>query len=342
MISTRGYSIALGCALAFAAAMIPGTSQASEDVIRCHGGYVQEWVSLMSIWSDTSEECGDKETAIQRSSVKQVVGIISKQASTAFKKKGNQRTASLGGPLTGLSAGGSGSGIGLWTNYDYLRADDNQAMSNTDMNSFTLGGDMVIGDSLAVGLSTSYQLIDEEFVGSDTETANWTVAPYLAVMISDSVTMDFVSGYSWLDESQSNGSSFDTGRYFFSANATAFATTSDKFDISGNLGYIFTRDSVDGVNGGTGNDISFAQVHVGMELGYFMSDSVEPYLNFEYEEDLVYEASETTYDPSGATLGAGVRIELPSALSADVHVSKMFARDNFDQYAAMANIRFAF
>lgn len=288
--------------------------------------------------------CGSNEDVnSQRTTVKQVVGIISKHASNAFRKNRQRKNtaALLGGPFTGLSAGDSESNKGLWANYDFLRADDDQANSDTSMHALTLGGDVVLGNNLAIGLSGSYQIIDEEFLATNTDATSWTAAPYLAYMVSDYLTVDFVLGYTFINEEPDGGTSFDTNRYFFSANTTAFSIDSGDWDISANLGYIFTKDNIEGVNGGIENDISFAQIHTGMEFGYFINDSVEPYFNIEYEQDLVYEADPTIYDPNGTTLGTGIRVNMGS-LMADIHASKLFARSNFEQYAVMGNFRFTF
>ena len=358
MRSTRFCSIVLGGGLACAAIMLPGTSQSANgggggaentDQYTCHGGYLYLISGSTGFMQLTGEPCGDENTVIIRSSVKQVVGLVSKQAGGAFKRNKNKQTARLGGSLTGSSAGDMGSDKGLWANYDYLRADDLQAKSDTDMNSFTIGGDLLIGDNLAVGLSASYQMINEDFGGgTDNDTRSLTVAPYLALMVTDFLTMDFVAGYSWLNEEDSKAATanvdFDTTRYFLSTNTTFFSTVGDKSDISASVGYLFSKDAVDANanNGNIDDDISFAQIHANMEFGYFMTDTVEPYFNFEYEEDLVYEANPLTYDSSGFSAGGGIRVDIPYSLLADVHVNKVLARDKFRQFAIMANLRHTF
>lgn len=353
MSQTRVFYSLLGCVLAVIAIMLPGTSYANvamgggaaavSSTYECsHGMVFEDDGANVSATGDTCE--GDEDTASLRTSVKQVAGLISKQASGAFKsKRRNRNVALLGNTLTGLSAGGSGSNIGVWTNYDYLRADDHQANKDTTMNSFTIGGDMTLGSNLAIGLSAAYQIMDEEGAvdntGSDVD--SWTVAPYLAYMVSDYITVDMVLGYSSLDEDPDVGTSFQTDRLFLSANTTLYAIDTGDWDISANLGYLFTQDDVEGVDGGDSNDISFAQINTGMEFGYYMSDAVQPYVNVGYEEDLVYEANGLTYDPSGATIGTGIRLNF-SSLSADVHASKMYSRKKFDQFAIMGNLRMSF
>ncbi|MBF0215292.1 MAG: autotransporter outer membrane beta-barrel domain-containing protein [Magnetococcales bacterium] len=335
---------------------------------RCYNGYLQYRYSghyaseyeSSSEWSsyEPARTCADAATISQRTSVTQSVNMIAKQANSAVrglrKKTAKTNTASLIDPSqtefgTGISAGSgsastmTGSGVGLWINYDYTNADNDQAQSNSDLHTVALGGDMVVREGLALGVALTGQWIDEKNLISNSDTSVFTLAPYAALMLTDYLTMDATLGYSWLSEDQKAAAanvSFDTNRWFGAANLTAF-NDDPLWDVSFNLGYLFTQDRVDAFAAVAKNAISFAQVHAGAEVGYRF-ERYQPYVNAAYQMDLVYEANNATYDPNGAQLGAGVRLSINDRLQGEVQTSTIISRNDYDQYSLMGNLKYSF
>ncbi|MBF0162794.1 MAG: autotransporter outer membrane beta-barrel domain-containing protein [Magnetococcales bacterium] len=246
----------------------------------------------------------------------------------------------LNEPLTGLSAGGSPARTGLWANYDHTRASDATIGVDTRLNNFVIGGDHKVMDKLGVGASVSYQHSDSSAANADGDA--WTVAPYLAYIINNNMGIDAVAGYTWMNTDYAPGRDFDTHRYFFASNLNAYTTNLDKWEIGGHVGFMFVKDDVDAYAAIPGNDISFLQAKTGIEAAYKITNTVQPYLNLDYEDDLVYEAIPAAYDSAGFVGGIGVRFDLPSSVTGDLHYGKTYGRGNFDQDSFMANLRMNF
>ncbi|MBF0439131.1 MAG: autotransporter outer membrane beta-barrel domain-containing protein [Magnetococcales bacterium] len=363
-------SIAVNMALIAAAFVFPEMTQAAGEggggggsssggpttEARCHSGYIQTrtisssssggtTTITVSAWSNDSSSatCGDEKVVSQRSQLTKTTDIIGARAKNALKggNKGSQKTASLDRVGTGLSAGDSVSGIGLWANYDFTKSDDNQSSGKADLHTVAFGGDHIISDGIAVGLALTGQWQDERFTASTQKTDIFTIAPYAALTLNEYLIADMTLGYSWLtDKSSTANANFDTGRWFGAANLTA-SPNDNLWDLSFNLGYRFAKDKVDSFGTTPSNDISFAQVHAGAELGYRF-DGIEPYVNASYQTDLIYEASDTTYDPNGTQLGTGLRFSIIDLLEGDIHASTIVGRKDFSQNSIMANIKYAF
>ncbi|MBF0401770.1 MAG: autotransporter outer membrane beta-barrel domain-containing protein [Magnetococcales bacterium] len=324
-----------------------GSSAVTEELWNSIGtGYSYSY--FQSAYSDAAKilcsNTADAKTNQMRVSTTQTVGLISQRAAgTVRALRGPRNTANLlDGQLTGMAAGGSAAKTGLWANFDHTRADDRAAGSDTKLNNFVLGGDHKLTDKLAVGASVSYQDSTLSVASTDFDSTAWTVAPYAAYLINDNMSADFVAGYTWLKNKQPGGTSYDTNRYFVASNLNAFTTNLDKWEVGGHTGFMFVKDKVDGVGGAEKNDISFLQAKTGIETSYFATKSVQPYLNMDYEQDLVYEADQSTYDDTGFVTGMGVRVDMPANLLGDLHLSKTYGRRNFDQDSITANVRMNF
>lgn len=326
---------------------VDGASAISEETWAAAGvGYSYSW--FQSAYNDAAKllcsSTGSAKTNQLRVSTTQTVGLISQRAAgTVRSLRGPKKTASLlDGQLTGMAAGEGGGKTGLWANFDHTRADDQAAGSDIKSNNFVLGGDYKVTSKLAVGASLSYQDSTQTVAATDFDTDAWTFAPYMAYLINDNMSADAVIGYSWLDNKQPGGAGYDTRRYFLASNLNAFTTDLDKWEVGGRAGFMFVKDKVDGTNGAPSNDISFLQAKTGIETSYYATSTVQPYLNLDYERDLVYEAEPTTYDDSGFVSGVGVRVEMPANLLGDLHLSKTYGRKDFDQDSVTANLRMSF
>ncbi|NGZ06503.1 MAG: autotransporter outer membrane beta-barrel domain-containing protein [Magnetococcales bacterium] len=321
----------------------------SSQQSRCQYGYIEtRYLSSESSsqqWTRTSAKCDDEKTVQQRTSVIQNVTVIGKQAVSAVrglrKAIGGTNTSALTQFGSGLSAGSAGSsGTGLWVNYDYTNTNDDNALNETDLHTIALGADRVVREGLAVGLAMTGQWIDLQNPGGNMDTSVYTVAPYMAMMLTDYLTLDATLGHSWVNDEPAAAASYDTSRWFGSANLTAF-NDDPNWDISFNLGYLYTKDDIEAHGAVVQNDISFAQVHLGAEAGYRFGQ-YHPYINATFQQDLVYKANPGTYDPTGAQLGAGVRIAIQNNLTGELQTSTIVGLDNYSQYGFMGNLKYSF
>ncbi|MBF0161072.1 MAG: autotransporter outer membrane beta-barrel domain-containing protein [Magnetococcales bacterium] len=277
-----------------------------------------------------------------RSSAGQTVGLLSQRAAGTVRslRSSANTTAQMNGTLTGLSAGSAAGKTGVWANYDHTRTGDDVAGVDTKLNNFVLGGDYKVMSKLAVGAALSYQETDPSLASSDS--VAWTVAPYAAYLINDNMSVDAVAGYTWLDTDSPLGGGYDTRRYFVASNLNAFTTDLEQWEIGGHVGFMFAKDDIDSYQGAAQNDISFLQAKTGIETAYSVTKGIQPYLNLDYEQDLVYEANPGTYDDAGFVSGLGVRFDLPSSLLGELRYGKTYGRKNFEQDALTANLRMNF
>ncbi|MEO5377086.1 MAG: autotransporter outer membrane beta-barrel domain-containing protein [Magnetococcus sp. DMHC-6] len=267
-------------------------------------------------------------------------------ANTFFKKRKTSKGAFLNTQPSGIAAGEEVSPITTWANYNFVKSEDQSVNDDIKMHTFLVGADNKIKENIALGMTASYQGIQEDFVKSDSTTDVLSLSPYAAYQLNENLVLDTVVGYAWLNESPSSAESFDTSRFIFATHLTAMSTTADKLTMSGYIGYMFTKDNIDAhvtdkKISEKQNDVSFAQVSLGVESAYQFTDVTEGYLTLSIEDDLVYEGSDT-YDATGFTTGIGGRMLLNDVLNADLNVSNVFARQDYKESTVMLNLRYEF
>ncbi len=217
------------------------------------------------------------------------------------------------GRSSGLSAGGSLAGWGVWASYNRSQFDGDAPITgavltttsyNASQNSFTLGADRLFMDQLLIGLTVSYEDMSANtvFNGGVTENKGITVAPYLAYLINDTFSVDFMTGYAALNydttrldftnASTINGD-FDAHRVFAATNLNALFTP-EQWAIAARVGYLYSREEQDDYveTGGAGNartignrHLDLSQVTIGADIAYSFAQ-LEPYFTAVYRNDL--------------------------------------------------------
>jgi hypothetical protein len=238
--------------------------------------------------------------------------------------------------MTGLAAGNASPQNGLWANYDFTRVDDSLFNTSTKLHNFVLGGDRKIQKDLALGASFSAQDTNSDKSHNDAEA--WTIAPYMAYLINNNMSLDLVAGYTWITTDNGTGvaGEHDSKRYFIAPNLSAYTTNLGKWEIDGHLGFMYVKDNV-------AHNVDFSQVKTGIGVSYAATDSLQPYFNLDYEQDLAYKASTANgYSDTGIVPGLGLRINLPASLVGDVRVGSNLGRRNIEQESITANVRMNF
>jgi hypothetical protein len=307
-------------------------------------------------------------TALISSRISQVVAPVP-EAGRKFRK-----------PIFNLSANEYGTGIsagdeeqqkfGLWGNFALTGSESEYSLTESDFDlyNFIIGTDYKFTDKIVAGLSLSYELLDgtTAYNAGDMELDGFTLSPYFAVLINDFLSFDISAGYSWVNIDQKRNkdgskvpgqgtisSSLDAERMFISVNTSSYYIK-DRWILSANLGYLYAEEDQDAYretnsNKVPENTVRFAQVSIGTEISYAF-DSTEPYLNLGFEYDTTYdeeigvgeEKVEIDHDPSGFVVGGGLRFLMFSFLQGDIQASKIFGRNDYDEYSVMANLRFEF
>ncbi|WP_130473057.1 autotransporter outer membrane beta-barrel domain-containing protein [Candidatus Magnetaquicoccus inordinatus] len=293
----------------------------------------------------SSSSCKDlSETTQTRTGATQTISLIGQGAVRSLRgsSAGTINTTLLGDTvMTGLAAGSAAPQNGIWGNYDYTRVGDSLFNTTTKLHNFVIGGDRKIQKDLALGASFTFQDTNSSQIHSDAEA--WTIAPYMAYLINNNMSLDLVAGYTWITtENGVAAGEHDSKRYFIAPNLSAYTTNLGKWEIDGHLGFMYVKDKVDGYTGSTAHSIDFSQVKTGIGVSYSATDSLQPYFNLDYEQDLVYKAANANYSDTGIAPGLGLRINLPASLVGDVRVGSNLGRRNIDQESITANIRMNF
>ncbi|MBF0184347.1 MAG: autotransporter outer membrane beta-barrel domain-containing protein [Magnetococcales bacterium] len=325
----------LSAAALMLTAALPNVAAASYDDLCAYPQYQNYYAPCKEL----------SETTQTRASATQTINLISQGAVRSLRgsSAGAINTTLLNDTLiTGMAAGSAAPQNGAWANYDYTRIGDSLFGNTTKLHNFVIGGDRKIQKDLALGASFTYQGSNGN--KSHTDADAWTVAPYMAYLINNNMSLDLVAGYSWISTENGTGvnGEHDSKRYFIAPNLSAYTTNLGKWEIDGHLGFMYVKDKVDGYTGTTAHTLDFSQVKTGVGVSYSATDSLQPYFNLDYEQDLVYKASSNSYSDAGIVPGLGLRINLPASLVGDVRVGSNLGRRNIDQESITANIRMNF
>ncbi len=255
----------------------------------------------------------------------------------------------------GLSAGDASMKHGIWTNIAYTSSEDDNLITESDMdiNSYILGYDYKLSDSMAIGVSVTYENIDADlnFNSGSLEGDGYTIAPYFTMLLTDYMSMDIIAGYALVEYDQDRNfgtvtSSVDADRQFaqFSVNGFHYI---DQWSFNLNLSFLYAHEGQDSYTESDGtkiksNNIDFSQLSIGTEVAYGFK-YVEPYITLAYEQDTQYvETTGTSYDKNGGDGGVGCRLFFTDQLSGDFYGSTKFGRDDYDEYSVLGNLRYDF
>ena len=248
------------------------------------------------------------------------------------------------------------SGWSPWISYGYTSADNDLTATryDADQDNLLFGMDYSYSDRLIFGISGAYENndIDTTFNLGEMEVDGFSVAPYAAYLLSDSISVDASFGYSNLDIDQFRiepggarvSGNTDSSRWFVMSNLNAFKRYGDWF-ITGRAGFIYSEEEQDGfteIGGVTAQtvadrDIEFGQLNFGGEVAYSVHE-VEPFASVYYEYDfeqgdsaaLNPNQARRSDDDDDIRVSAGLRYFGNNGLSATLEWSRIFMRENFD------------
>lgn len=200
----------------------------------------------------------------------------------------------------GLAAGSAPSKFGVWIDAAYSRLIFSKTDEHFDGNIATgmVGADYVVQKNLLVGLAGGYEQldIDTQFNRGSVKGTGWTVSPYAAYKINETLSTDISGGYTWinydLERLDPGNSAKITGeqnanRWFVSANLNSDHWI-NKFHVAGRVGVLHSKEDRDqftesNLTSQAGASTNVGMGFVGVRLGYllqFNSDSsIEPYMD---------------------------------------------------------------
>lgn len=164
--------------------------------------------------------------------------------------------------ISGLLGEDPGGGWATWASYGESRYGGRSAAlpSEAKLHSLKLGVDRLIGGRYSLGAALVLDRLDVKtrFNGGGEDGEATTLAPYLAILVSDAVSVDLNAGYGVVRESQNRidptslagtpgilRSSFDGRRRFWSVSVNGMRDIGN-WTIGGRAGYLDSREDQDG------------------------------------------------------------------------------------------------
>ena len=313
--------------------------------------------------SSLQSQQGDAQAALGPTGV---VGEVAGYTASLLRPRsgGSQRVTanSLHFSSRGLSAGDhTDVPFGVWLSGSYaLSEDESTAPFKADRINLTGGLDTSLGDDLIVGVALGLEAADTKTSANNgqADSYGFTVAPYVAYLLNDTLSVDFAAGYSRLTHEQSRGpqrtitSDTNSKRVFITGNGN-WAQTYGNWYLSARGGVTWLSSELDGVTESDGTvvpDSAFriGQFSLGGEAAYSY-DEWEPYVgatfNHAYTKTRRRFARDITApkdDRTDLLLNAGVRFFGDSGLSGGAEYSTLLLRDNFTEHSFQFNIRAEF
>jgi len=254
---------------------------------------------------------------------------------------------------TGLAAGDGGLEIGVWTNYNHIRFENDFILTkyDGDTDQFLMGVDLQPFDHFIMGVALSYErtTIDTDFNKGESKSAGYSITPYAAYLINQQFSVDINGGYSDISYDQfrilPNGTKVngdtDGQRGFISANLNGSWDLTKEFLFTGNVGgFAAANDDDSYVDSSGKKEIRhFTYVsgfNLGGELAYYIAD-FEPYLNLQFNHVMSRSSNKIAgiVDPTddrNNMLGAiGIRYYGAQGLSFSAEYSQRFKQKNIDE-----------
>lgn len=263
------------------------------------------------------------------------------------------------GLKTGLSAGDEGSSFGVWTNLALVNSKDNKKnqKSSSDLTTIIAGADKTFGGRIVCGAVVVLETVDETtaFNSGSMDSDGFTLAPYLAAVVTDNILVDVSGGYSWVSIDQARNlksapitSATDANRYFVAANANIYHSIGSFF-LTGTLGYMYAEEEQDDFVESNGKKVEgetsdLGQLSIGGEVSWLL-ENIEPYVNAAYEYNTTYTENTGTddeYDKSGIRAKAGMRFSFGQNILCDAQAGGVLAKDDYNEFFVSMNLRYEF
>jgi hypothetical protein len=280
---------------------------------------------------------------------------------SSFKPRITDNQFKIGG-ATGLNAGdGTTTPYGVWGSYSYSDYDNDLSSTafDGDTHSFLGGIDFGFWENTVMGVAFGYDNgdIDTTFNGGQQDFDTYTIAPYFGALLTDTLSLDFNIGYSYVDYDQFRtlpgtttrvSSSPDADRWFGALNLNGI-TYRNNWILGGRIGALFGKSVIDSYTESNGTVVAESRTKVG--TGVIAGDvaysykNYEPFVNLSYQYDFkLRELSVTTgpqpeNDRDDILVSAGVRYYNDNGISGNLEYTKRFERDNFDEDRISLTIR---
>ncbi len=262
----------------------------------------------------------------------------------------------------GLNAGdGTTTPYGVWGSYSYSDYDNDLSSTAFDGNthSFLGGIDFGFWENTVMGVAFGYDNgdIDTTFNGGHQDSDTYTIAPYFGALLTDTLSLDFNIGYSYVDYDQFRtlpgtttrvSSSPDADRWFGALNLNGLFYH-DNWIFGTRVGALWSKSVMDSFTESNGTVIAESRSKAGTAViagdVAYSYNNFEPFVNLSYEYDFqLREISVTTgpqpvNDDDDILFSAGVRYYNNNGISGNLEYTKRFERDNFDEDRISLTVR---
>ena len=265
--------------------------------------------------------------------------------------------------ITGLSSGGEPASHGIWVSASASALDNTFVSTEYDGNLFVamVGYDYRVNKNLLLGVALGPEStdIDTRFNRGTVKSTALTVSPYAAYRIFDSLSIDLILSYSFLDYDtvrptflgQATGS-YDADRYMVSSNLNYYYLTGN-WNFNARLGYMYTKEDADGFTESNGNrvqseDTKIGEFQIGGKVGYLI-DKFEIFIGAYYIYDSTMTKTKVlagqrrpSNDKSEVEAVAGINLFANDTVNLGAEVSTSLGRDDVDNTSVLLNISFVF
>ena len=199
--------------------------------------------------------------------------------------------------------------------------------------------------------------IDTAFNGGHQESDTYTIAPYFGALLTDTLSLDFNVGYSYVDYDQFRtlpgtttrvSSSPDADRWFGALNLNGLFYH-DNWIFGTRVGALWVKSVIDSFTESNGTVVAESRTKVGSGIiagdVAYSHNNFEPFVNLSYQYDFqLTEFSVTTgpqpeNDRDDILMTAGVRYYDNNGISGNLEYTKRFDRDNFDEDRISLTVR---
>lgn len=341
-----------------------------------------------STYSGSYATCSTNNTANQASTVATATTVLKVASSQAASLVSNRISSALSGnsanfdvaangfsASTGISAGDMDGKAGVWVSGSWTDVEDDNADTRFDGNAYTgmVGADYQVSPKVVLGVSVGFEEIDldTQYNGFGSQDGNldgsgYTIAPYVGVKISDTMSADLTVGYSDLeydtlrfDPNTGNRitGATDAERYFINAAVSGVHNLQGNWRAKVRGSVFYATEEKDAYTETESNSATIAVAEEETDLGQFALDTrlgymyqqVEPYamvgLEYDFTKDNgVVAAGQTESQDSdfGVKLGGGINLNLAPNVTGGIEAYTVEARDDYSEYAVTGGLRVNF
>ncbi len=318
---------------------LPPTCDLNDSLLLQYLMYVQQYPGdsyYLDLYQHRLAEvvasCPGTAVSAQDLQVTQMPATVTTLSNAARRGLGRLRGTETAGLMNLFGRGrsaGDNDAWGIWASFNKgkVKSDFTTSTYDSDTDGLTAGVDYRLSDVMVVGAALGYSSADvtTTFNGGTQQIDGYTIAPYLGYLITPNFSADLSAGYtrSNIDQSRLDStaasstdlarSSPDSNRWFLAGNLNGNMSV-DNWILTGQVGYLWARDKVDGYteNGTGAQTVASSSFHLGQgrlraEAAYSFG-MFEPYASAMYQRDFSRtRVAFTPNDKNGFEYGLGVR-----------------------------------